>query len=356
MRIPFYKIYKYFWKTFDVSDDAKLIDKLKKEKKKEAIVVKRSWLYWLAISWILIITLFVSFFNVYNLYKSFIISWNQTLWYIMIGLLLYSTTMLILSSFYFIYNFRKTYWKWNNIEPIEKVIEELNNWDDLFIKFFNQITTNLFLFYILIVIYIVFIIFQIVNIWELWYSLIYSFFDISLLFLQIWLMKYYRKKMIDLEFDFNIITPWMLYFINQSNMSWSTQTLKSEKIKTIKDVSWQNFIMSFFNLWNIIVLTEWDQWWNWTMDMFFVDNPKETVKNIYTLMNKEEFSIKNKYFKKILNILKIEDLEYDSIESIVKIKWFLKENELTIKNDFVEWDIEVKEEIKEMYKLVWFSL
>jgi hypothetical protein len=50
--------------------------------------------------------------------------------------------------------------------------------------------------------------------------------DIVLLFLQWFLLGRYRKKMIDLEMDYNIVIPGKIMFVNQSGMLSSVNTLE----------------------------------------------------------------------------------------------------------------------------------
>lgn len=257
--------------------------------------------------------------------------------------------MLLFSSISFIYKYRKTYGQGNKIEDVDYILQELKDWDELFESFFNQITTNLFLFWFIIVFYV----YQIINsffIEEVNWSILIAIVDIVLLWCQIYLMRVYRKKMIDLELDFNVVVPWKLYFFNQSNMYSQSQTLQSSKIKTISDKT-NNFFMSFFNLWRISVLTEWDQGWLWMMDMYYVEGPKETIANIYTLINMKPKEITNKYLLQILNHLGLTVNNFEKPENKQKIKEFLKKNDAWIQEDFKEWNFIAKEEIRELYTL-----
>jgi len=149
--------------------------------------------------------------------------------------------------------------------------------------------------------------------------------------------------------DFNVVAPWEILFINQSNMLSSQQTLNSSKIKTIKSSS-TNFIASFFNIGNVNILTEGDQWALGVMDMYYVDNPSETVKNMKSLVNETLIIVKNEYLLKILKHLNIKDVEYDYPENIDKLKAFLKKNDADIKSDYERADIIQKENIEDIYK------
>lgn len=349
-KIPFYNIYKWLFKTFKINADTQLIEKLLEESSfKHAMVVKRSWIFALMNSWVLIATVILTIWNWYNI--SNFLGLDSFNWILLISLLAWSLGMLLFSSISFIYKYRKTYGQGNKIEDVNYILQELKDWDELFESFFNQITTNLFLFGFVIVFYV----YQIINsffIQEVNWSILIAVIDIVLLWCQIYLMRVYRKKMIDLELDFNVVVPWKLYFFNQSNMYSQSQTLQSSKIKTISDKT-NNFFMSFFNLWSISVLTEWDQGWLWMMDIYYVEGPKETIANIYTLVNMKPKEIKNKYLLQIINHLWLTVDNFEKPENKQKIKEFLQKNDEWIQEDFKELNFIAKEEIRELYTLIY---
>lgn len=344
--LPFHKIYWFFYKSFKIQDDTKIIEDLEKQKIKRVLVIKRSWIYWLIISWILPVTTLISWINVYNAYHIF-----DTLWikYIVITLQCLLTLWLLYSSIRYLYDFKKLYGNTNGIMDVEVVKQSLHKWDQLFTSFFNQITLNILLFTLLIVL----------NVIHIFYNLFWSsstsfseagfaVFDISCLVAQLILMRRYRKKMVDLEMDFNIVQPHKIFFINQSWMLSSSQTLQSEKIKTIKSTTW-NFFMSFFNLWTIIVLTEGDSWAVWVMEMYYVSDPGQTVKNINTIINEEIEYTKNVYLKQILDIMDIWYKDWESSENLSKIKQFLIDNDDGIRHDYEQWDLIKRKTITDMY-------
>ena len=87
------------------------------------------------------------------------------------------------------------------------------------------------------------------------------------------------KKYIDYILDFIIITPKVLIHYDQEwVLSRKGRTIEVEKIKTVTvNKSW--LLRSLFNFWNIIILTEWAELWEWEIDFYYIDKP-EKVKNI----------------------------------------------------------------------------
>lgn len=106
------------------------------------------------------------------------------------------------------------------------------------------------------------------------------------------LLKSYRKKMLDLEMDYNIVVPGKIFFVNQSGVLSSTQTLESEKIKTVRS-SFPSKLASFFNFGNIDILTEGDSLaMLGTLNMYYVTSPDAVVTSIQTLLDEQGFDPK----------------------------------------------------------------
>ncbi len=86
--------------------------------------------------------------------------------------------------------------------------------------------------------------------------------------------------------DFNVVVQGKMFFINQSGVLSNTQTLESDKIKTIKS-TFPNALASFFNFGNIDILTEGDQGSLGAMQMFYVTSPAKVVNSIQTLLGEK---------------------------------------------------------------------
>ncbi len=110
--------------------------------------------------------------------------------------------------------------------------------------------------------------------------------DFVVIFAEMYYLNKYRKHMIDLEMDFNVVVQGKMFFINQSGVLSNTQTLESDKIKTIKS-TFPNALASFFNFGNIDILTEGDQGSLGAMQMFYVTSPAKVVNSIQTLLGEK---------------------------------------------------------------------
>jgi len=96
--------------------------------------------------------------------------------------------------------------------------------------------------------------------------------------------------MMDLEMDYNIVVPWKIFFVNQSGVLSSIQTIESDKIKTVRSM-FPSKIASFFNYGTVDILTEGDtQAMIGTMSMYYVTDPDWVVTNIQSLLDKEKLN------------------------------------------------------------------
>ena len=79
--------------------------------------------------------------------------------------------------------------------------------------------------------------------------------DTLVIIIEIYFLRYFRKRMMDLEMDYNVVVPGKMYFVNQSGILSTIQTIESDKIKTVQS-SFPSKIASFFNYGTINILTE----------------------------------------------------------------------------------------------------
>lgn len=90
--------------------------------------------------------------------------------------------------------------------------------------------------------------------------------------------------MIDLEMDFNMVVPGKIFFVNQTGVLSSVQSIESGKIKTVRSL-FPNKIASFFNYGTIDILTEGDTTdMLGTMTMYYVTDPDGVVASIQTIL------------------------------------------------------------------------
>ena len=281
MVINFRSAIEFLFKSFDISWDTKSLEKLEKEWHRFLMVVKRHWIYWIWHSWRVIFVMIIAVINSYLL----LFSWDSysTLWIIISAFLILNVLYWIIIIFIYLKRYYHINWSESYIEDIYSAIEKNKESDKIFTSFFNQ---TLFLLIVLFLVagFSVFTAFT----W-FWAPKWFSFWvvNVILIFFQIWLFYSYLTNMINLEMDFKIIIPWQILFYNQNwILWWNTQSMNADKIKTMNTkFAW--ILWSFFNYWNIIVLTEWDQWWNWEMVMDYTWNPTKTVKEIQKVLDKD---------------------------------------------------------------------
>ncbi len=349
MFINFRNIYEFFFKSFNISLDTKMLETIKKEWVKHVLIIKRSWIFGLFESWILLIIFLIMLTNCYLLFKNF---WNSIHTYTLVSLLTINILYWFYSVIVFLYKFKKIWGVKNEIHDINYSTKLLQEWNIIFTKFFNQTIFN-YLLLIWITIYIILDFFISKNFLQIW---IYGTTNIILLFIQIFLSSKFKKRLIDLQMDFCVIMPWKILIFNQTWVYMETKNMEANKIKTITSKI-PNFLWSIFNFWDITILAEWDDssWESlWFLNLYYVNDPYKTVEEINKLLwwkiqeiNKEN----NFYLLEILHNLQIKNTEKSIKENESKIKSYLKENESKIKNDFLNWSNETKEDIEELYKL-----
>lgn len=79
--------------------------------------------------------------------------------------------------------------------------------------------------------------------------------DTLIMIMEIVFLSMFRKRMMDLEMDYNIIVPGKVFFVNQSGVLSSIQTIESDKIKTVRS-SYPSKLASFFDYGTVDILTE----------------------------------------------------------------------------------------------------
>lgn len=284
--INFRTIYESLFSSFDVAADTKMVEELEKDWVDKLMIIKRSWIFGLFISWMFIVVFCLMLLNSYLIYSEFL---NKNIAYIIISILWFNILYWIYSVISYFIKFRNIYWIRHKIITVSELKDELVEWDIAFTKFFNQTIFN-YLLLIFTAIYIVYYIFFVK-----WFEnfTFYWLLSIVFMFLQIFMSSKFKKRMCDLEMDFSIIVPWRIIFYNQSWILRNLVTINSDKIKTITS-KFANFLWSLFNYWDIVILTEWDTANMWEMRLFFISHPTETVHDINELLGNAEEEKNNK--------------------------------------------------------------
>lgn len=201
-------------------------------------------------------------------------------WTIIIGNALMSI-ILTVSSVIYIVHFRSIHKNTDLIiTDLKALREELGRGDCYFISFFNWSLTNQFLLVLIMIAEIALIFHHIDRLSE--HMMILSI-DFLIILVEIYYLQQYRKRMMDLEMDFNIVVQGKIFFVNQTGVLSNTQTIESDKIKTIRS-NFPNKLASFFNFGTIDILTEGDTGSLGALSMYFVTNPVKVVSSIQMLL------------------------------------------------------------------------
>lgn len=288
--IPFHKIYSTIFKSFNINSETETIERLNDEWIKKIMVIKRSWIFWLAMIWVPLLILILSFTNIYISYFSYK---DLNLKYSLLIWVAFSLLLFIFSVWSYLAHFRQVYDAPRIETDTQKLIASLKEWDNYFIRFFNQTILNQWIIIWLLIWSIVFYITHLKINWGIW---IIS--DGVLLFIQWLLLGKYRKKMMDLEMDYNIVVPGKIIFVNQSGMLSSSQAVEGEKVKTVT-AKYPSFIWSFFQYGTIEIMTEWWDLNQGVTSMYYVPQPTETARLIQTLLSKETTNSDTQHSKKI---------------------------------------------------------
>ena len=244
------------------------------------MIVKRSWIFIVYLLWIPLVLILLSGISIYLSLVHIPDSAITLKGIIIIGNVL-MTIILVVSSLAYILHFREIY------SDTDKIIEDipafrslLEDGDRYFTNFFNWSITNQWLLILIVILEIVYIISNIRHLDE---HLFILTIDFIVVFTEIHFIRRYRKRIMDLEMDFNLIVQGKIFFVNQSGLLSDTQTIESDKIKTIKS-TFPSKLASFFNYGNIEILAEGDNNHVGSMLMTFVKAPVNTVNSIQALL------------------------------------------------------------------------
>ncbi len=277
--IPFHKLYSLVFKSFDLKSETNTIKNLISDWVSRVLIIKRSWIYALAliITPILILTMAIA-----NIWTAFVYHKDIVTQYSIILGVWFSVILFVFSVWNYIVHFRQIYRTPTVRTDYKELLIELEKWDRYFISFFNQTVLNQL---ILIGLIIWSSISYLTHMKEAWSMIIWI--DVLLLFLQWILLGRYRKKMIDLEMDYNVVIPGKIMFVNQSGMLSSVNTIEGDKVKSVS-ARYSGWLGSFFNFGTIEIMTEWDnQSMTGTMPMYYVTAPNETGRLIQSMLNRE---------------------------------------------------------------------
>lgn len=345
----FSKFFEFIFKSFEIQGNSDLLKDLESDDKVRFVVLlKRHIIYWIFESWRVIIVVLIALVNVALLTvftKSMdLISWIIA-WVIWVSISYW--TYIIIKYFINIY---KINWNHPHIEDIFSAISKTEKTEKIFKKFFNQ-TIFLFLLMWLVTVFTVFMsayhTFYVKDT-DYWVGIL----NAALSLIQLVFFSSYLPKMINQEMDFRVVIPGKLVFSNQNGFLSNSQTMLSSKIKTI-NTDFKSFLWSFFNYWEVHILTEWDSGMEGKMILDYTWAPNDTVKEIEKVLYNNLQAIEdevNILLQKLNHEIWIENV--DTKENMDKLIKYVKQNEQKLKDLYETADDETKREIKQLYVLI----
>ena len=168
------------------------------------------------------------------------------------------------------------------IHTITQVKIALQEEEKSFNAFFNHITLNYFLFFVITIVYVSYLIggngVQ---------TNLYSLSAVFFLIVQIILVAIYRWNMINLEMDYVLVVPNRVYFIDQIGIHRRTQSIKWVTNIRLITSSYPSFLGSLCNYGTIEIIVKNDTpAIAESYHMRYVDNPIEIVNQINLLIEK----------------------------------------------------------------------
>ena len=280
MFINFRKVFEYLFASFDIAGDTKLLEKLEHDWVRFLMLIKRHWIYSIIHSWKVLFILKIALLNMYLLLFSE--KWYDIISIFIAGFLAINVWYWLIIVIHYIYEFYKIQWNKPYFSDVYSVLEKSKESDTIFTNFFNQTIFILFLLLWLTIFTFIIGITALIQWWAttFWVGILNAF----LLIIQVGLFYSFLNSMINQEMDFKVVIPWKVMFFNQIWVLWDSQNLNANKIKTI-NTQYPGILWSFFNYWDIIIFTEWDQENKGQMKMDYIGSPQNTVKEIEKIMD-----------------------------------------------------------------------
>ena len=137
--IPFHKLYSLVFKSFDLKSETNTIKNLIADGVSRVLIIKRSWIYALALIFTPLLILFIAIANITTalIYHKDIV----TQYSIVIGVGL-SVLLFVFSVWNYIFHFRQIYSTTTVRTDYDTLLKELESGDRYFIRFFDQTVLN----------------------------------------------------------------------------------------------------------------------------------------------------------------------------------------------------------------------
>jgi len=342
--LNFRVIIEWFFKSFDISRDTKMLEKLQTEGETFVMVIKRHWMYGVLGSWRVLAVVIVACVNVYLLAFGV----NNTLISQIIAVTLgVNVCYWVAIIIHYFRQFYRVQWSEPYIEDIYTAIEKSKASDEIFTRFFNH-TIFLFLMFLGIVG------FSTLNaISSILIDQVASFgidvVNVTLFLVQLGLFSSYLWVLVNQEMDFKIVKPGQILFYNQSGLWGDSQKMNANKIKTM-NTNVSGILASFFHYGNIVIFTEWDHNEHGAMTMDYIGKPDDSVREIEKVLNNDKNKMiedVNKFLKQFQWKIGVSDVS--TPQKRQELKRFLYANEPVLQEIFTAGDEDTKRKVKELY-------
>jgi len=267
--IPFHKIYLKIFGSLDFDIEKELLLQMKREEVKTFLSIKRSWLYGVLLSCIILFAILLLLINAwiwFTYFESFFASIFIPVSYIIISFFLFFDT------FGYIYLYKKTHSIPTIEEDIDAIIERNKKVLKNFLKFFNiSVLSSLLLFFVVCeTVIFLFFFYSWNNFWLLGVEIILN---IAASFL---IMKH-RKLSMNLELDFWLVVPGRVYIIDQTGLLSSKQSIVAQNIKTVEWI-YPSLWSSVFWFGNIKFFLEGNiPQEKWIITLDYIKHPRKTI-------------------------------------------------------------------------------
>jgi len=329
--------------SFVANGEINLIKELKTQGHTHAMLLKRSWYFWLFLSPYLLLIILIVGIDAYLIVRSFPHEMIATFFS---GMLVISAVLSVLSSILYLWVFYRIHKHDNDFKDITHLIQEIDRWDRAFARFFNSVTWNYFLLIFIVIVEIAYLIYIYFFIPGSFSFILFLFSILSLVcsFAQILVLSRYRRRVIDLEMDFTVVVQGKLYTQNQENMLSVSQVIEWEKVRSIS-ISYSGLLGSFLRYGNLEILTEWHMA---AIHLEFIYKPDEAVTTMNSVLKSTRKHSHNVFLTQICKTIHVPHLNTE--ENKRKVTEYLHANDASIKKLFLEWTREQKQEIEEVYK------
>jgi hypothetical protein len=146
--IPFDRIYSWLFKSFNISGETELIERLVRDGFTQIMIIKRSWIFALLMLWIPLVILGLSGVSMWIAYDSIDI---PAIKYTLITGNIIMSSILIVSTLLYISHFRDIHHESLIETDTGQLTASLSQGDNYFRSFFNWSITNQFILVLIII-------------------------------------------------------------------------------------------------------------------------------------------------------------------------------------------------------------